>query len=191
MNLSDLRKKADKFIAEYEHAKRTVKEEKIRLKEAKETLKDTLEAQTFLQNVAQQVQESAHGKISEVVTKCLRGVFGKDSYEFRIIFERKRGKTEARIAFYRDGLLLEDPSDESGGGVIDVAAFALRLACLVLSKPPRRRFLALDEPFRFVDREYRPRVRAMLETLSEEMDVQIILVTHDPEFEIGKVVEIR
>jgi DNA repair exonuclease SbcCD ATPase subunit len=45
----------------------------------------------------------------------------------------------------------------------------------------------LDEPFKFVSEEYRPRVRAMLEKLSAELDVQFIMVTHVPEFKTGTI----
>jgi ABC-type sulfate/molybdate transport systems ATPase subunit len=80
----------------------------------------------------------------------------------------------------------------AGGGVVDVAAFALRLACLMLRRPKGRRLLVLDEAFRFLSerKEYRNRVRDLLVSLSEEMQVQVVLVTHDPVLEVGKVVEI-
>jgi ABC-type Fe3+/spermidine/putrescine transport system ATPase subunit len=83
-----------------------------------------------------------------------------------------------------------DPLDATGGGVCDVAAFALRVACLMLSQPPKRRLLVADEPFRFVSEEYRPAVRQMIETLADELGIQFILVTHATEFEIGKVVRL-
>jgi len=83
-----------------------------------------------------------------------------------------------------------DPLSASGGGVVDVAAFALRLSCLCLSKPKRRHLLVLDEPFKFVSEEYRHRIRGMMEKLSEEMGVQIIMVTHIKELETGKVIRL-
>lgn len=90
------------------------------------------------------------------------------------------------MVFIRDGQEI-DPMSASGGGVIDVAAFALRLACLLLATPRPRRLLVLDEPFRFVSAKYRPKIRALLLQLSEELGVQIILVTHITELQIGTV----
>ena len=80
---------------------------------------------------------------------------------------------------------------ESGGGAIDVASFALRVACLMLSRSQPRKILILDEPFKMISRDHnRQRVRELIETLSKEMGIQIILITHDPELTIGKVIEL-
>jgi len=147
------------------------------------------ESQRIIQEVASQVQQQSHQAISEIVTKCLKTVFGDDSYEFGIDFTQKRGRTEAELYFTKDGERF-DPTTSSGGGVCDVAAFALRVSCLVLSSPAVRRILVLDEPMRFVSKEFQPIVRDLLEELSERMGIQIILVTHSRLLECGKVIEL-
>jgi hypothetical protein len=146
------------------------------------------EAQIILQTVTQAIQQQVHEKISGVVSKCLEAVF-EEPYTFRIVFEQKRGRTEARLVFLRAGQEL-DPMTAAGGGVVDVTAFALRLACLVLAKPTLRRLVILDEPFKFVSAAYRGRVRTMLETLADELKVQFIMVTHIPELQTGTVVDL-
>ncbi len=114
-----------------------------------------------------------------------------DPYEFRIRFDRKRGKTEARLEFVRDGKVRDDPLNEVGGGVVDVAALALRLACLMSFKPPKRRLLVLDEPFSYIRGVgNRKRVREMLVKLAEELKVQFVLSTDIPEFRLGKIIDI-
>ena len=146
------------------------------------------EAQQILQAVVQTVQREIHTRVASVVCRCLEAVFD-EPYEFRIHFERKRGQTEARLVFVRDGAEI-DPISASGGGVVDVASFALRLACLMLTRPPVRRLVVLDEPFKFVSKGYRPAVRAMLETLSTEMGVQFVVVTHIDELRTGTVIDL-
>jgi len=74
--------------------------------------------------------------------------------------------------------------------VVDVAAFALRLSALMLSRPARRRVVVLDEPFKFVSAGYRDRVRAMLENLAPDLEVQFIFVTHIDELRCGHIVEV-
>jgi len=138
--------------------------------------------------LAQAVQQKAHEKISSVVSSCLTAVFN-DPYEFKIQFERKRGKTEARLVFVRRGLEV-DPLTASGGGVVDVAAFALRVACLVLHRPRLSRLVVLDEPFKFVSANYQDNVRAMLEELASDLGLQIIMVTHIETLETGKVISL-
>jgi DNA repair exonuclease SbcCD ATPase subunit len=83
-----------------------------------------------------------------------------------------------------------DPMAAAGGGVVDVAAFALRLACLMLHRPAVRRTVVLDEPFKFVSADRRGYVRQMLEDLAEELNVQFIMVTHIEELKTGHVIEI-
>ncbi len=86
--------------------------------------------------------------------------------------------------------MIAKPLDEDSGGVVDVAAFTLQLSSLMLKKPPVRRVMILDEPFKFVSEEYRPGIRQMLEKLSEEFNFQFILVTHIVELMIGKVIKL-
>jgi DNA repair exonuclease SbcCD ATPase subunit len=152
--------------------------------------KDTAQsANAVLQTVCAQIQTTVHKSVSDIVTRCLRAVFGEDAYEFRIIFEQKRGKAEAVMQFVRNGEIY-DPMTQSGGGVLDVAAFGLRLSALLLSSNRYRRVLILDEPFRFLSVEYRSQIRDLIETLSKELDFQFIMVTHAKELEIGDVVQI-
>jgi DNA repair exonuclease SbcCD ATPase subunit len=157
--------------------------------EAKNHQKLVEEAQQFVQVVAQTIQQQAHADISAIVTKCLKAVFGEEAYEFKIDFQRKRNKTEAKLLFVREGYEI-DPIDAAGGGVVDVASFALRVACLVLARPKRRRLLCLDEPFRFVSKEYIPAVAKMLKTLAKDLGIQVVMVTHNQNLQVGKVVEV-
>ncbi len=155
---------------------------------AETAYQDADEAQQIVQAVAETIQEEAHDRIAGVVSRCLAAVFD-EPYEFKIQFERIRGRTEARLQFIRDGMAI-NPLDGSGGGVVDVAAFALRVSCLMLARPACRRVVILDEPFRFVSRSYRGRVRAMLEGLQKDLQIQMVMVTHIEEFHMGSVVDL-
>jgi ABC-type thiamine transport system ATPase subunit len=171
-----------------EHAKQSVVEEQEELAAAELDHAHSLEAQKVISTVAQTVQAQAHKRISSVVTTCLAAIFD-DPYEFRIAFEQKRGRTEAKLRFVRNGHEVE-PVEASGGGVVDVAAFALRSACIVLHRPRLQKVVFMDEPFKFVSREFRPAVRSMLEQVSRDLGMQIILVTHDGELQAGKVIDL-
>lgn len=188
MNVDYFRKILDQKLAEYNHARRRQEEEGEYLQEANKLLEDTKQAQKVVQEMAQSVQQAAHSRIASVVTRCLQTVFVDDKYIFTIVFEQKRGKTEARLVFTLDGWEV-DPRD--CGGVLDVASFALRLACLMLGSPKRRRLLILDEPFRMLDSTNASRLKELLLLLSKEMNVQIVMVTHNPGLRIGKVVELE
>ena len=189
MNISPLQKHVDRLSQRHSLAKQQVKRERGAVEDAERLVSVSVESQRILQELAQQVQQRVHRRIAGVVSRCLEAVFDRP-YSFNLTFEQKRGKTEAVITFLRDGVEV-DPMTASGGGVVDVACFALRLACLMLRKPPLRRVLVLDEPFRFVSRSLRPRVRELLETLAEEMEVQFVIVTHMEELRTGTVIEME
>lgn len=174
---------------EHETTQAIYRKAKALLVKAEDTFSDAGEALNIAQKIAQTLQEHVHGQIAAVVTRCLESVFPDNPYEFRITFERKRNRTECMLSFVRDGQEI-DPMTASGGGVVDVACFALRLAALMLSRPEKRRVLILDEPFKFVSAEYRENIKGMIETLSEELDVQFVNITHIEELQIGKVIEL-
>jgi len=188
MNPKQTRQRLDGLKAEHAALKRSVKQERLAVASAEDALADAETARDIIQVVGETMQRLVHEKLAGVVTDCLATVF-EEPYEFRAIFEKKRNQTEARLVLVRDGVEF-DPMDATGGGVVDVAAFALRLASIMLRRPRVRRLLVMDEPFRFVSAQYRPKVRLMLESLSEQMNVQIIMVTHIPELVTGKVVEL-
>jgi len=161
----------------------------LRLRADRERADKLVQAREIAQAVAKEIQTQAHHRIVGIVSECLRIVFD-DPYEMKVDFVTKRGRTEAVLGFERNGVVV-DPMTAAGGGVVDVAAFALRLSCLLLTRPEVRRVLILDEPFRSPSPHYRERIRQMIERLAERLKIQFIVVTNIEELETGTVVEIR
>ena len=186
--ISELRQRADAAMAQRTAAGIALKNARKAMAAADEHFANADEAQQIVQVVAETIQEEAHSRIAAVVSKCL-GIVFDEPYEFYIRFERARGRTEARLVFVREGQDV-NPIDASGGGVVDVAAFALRLSALMLARPARRRTVILDEPFKFVSAGHRDAVRVMLETLSADLGVQFIMVTHIDELRTGNIIDL-
>lgn len=188
-SISDYHERVAQLTHSYELAEATVQQEQAALKQAKKQLKSLQLAVEKAQIVAEEMQSIAHARIVSLVSQALAAVFGEEAYELKILFEKRRNQTEARLLFERQGQTCE-PLSAAGGGAVDVAAFALRIAAICLSKPQCRRLLVLDEPFRFVSKEYWPALQEMILTMAEKLDVQFIIVTHLKELELGKVIEI-
>lgn len=188
MNLQDWRRRINLKLDERKYASRIIKSEKSQLEQCRKNLCHIMEAQKILQEVAQSVQQQVHRRISTIVSKCLAIVWD-EPYRFIIRFERKRGKTEAVLRFTRKGKEV-DPNKAAGGGVADVAAFALRLACLSLRLPKLRQLIVLDEPFKHVDATAQTRIKYMLEMLAKEMNFQFVMSTHSSQLKMGKVIKI-
>lgn len=139
------------------------------------------EAQVFLQTVAQNTQEKLKFDIEAIVNLALESVFPNE-YLFQMNFNVSRGKTEAELVFQdkRTGQTI-DPMEASGGGVVDLTCFALRISAFALESGTDN-LIILDEPFKFISRDLQERAGEILKKLSEKMKLQIIMVTHIPEF---------
>lgn len=135
----------------------------------------------ILRLVAQACQLKLEERISSVVTSALHSVF-PEPYDLKLVFELKRNSMEASIKLCRDGLEI-DPMTEAGGGVVDVASFALRVSMWSMQRPRSRNTLILDEPFKFVSKDLQPRVSQMLKEISERLHLQMIIVTHEKSLE--------
>ena len=188
MILSDIESKVQKLVEDRRYAKKRGLEAKATYQQTKVRYIASQRVQEIIQHVAQHVQSQAYGCVANVVSKCLEAVF-EEPYELQMDFNQKRGHTEVEISFIRDGKKV-DPIDASGGGVVDVAAFGLRVASILLAAGRIRRILVLDEPFKFLSACYRERARLMLETIAKEMGFQIIMVTHIDEFRLGTVIDL-
>lgn len=154
----------------------------IRQKDAKENTFITREAANFVTAVARRVQESIEVGVSGVVGEALKAVFGDRSYGFRLKFKSRtgdRGTGEAELSFLDADENPIDPMASCGGGAVDVAAFALRVALWTITRPRTRPVMILDEPFRFLSRDLKPLAGGFLRELSAELGLQFIIVTHD------------
>lgn len=188
--LDQYRRLVNRAVIDYERAKSIEKWAGDQLNRDEQELEAIMEAQQLVQSVAETIQQQVHRQVSKVVQRCLNTVFSHP-YQFEIRFERRRGKTEAKMVFMRDGMEMEDPLNEVGGGVIDVAALGLRLARILMARPAMRKLVVLDEPFKNIrGKGNKERTRQMLLALSQELGIQFIVNTEIEAYQLGTVVEI-
>lgn len=133
-------------------------------------------AQAIIQLIARQTQEQIEINISDIVSTALSSIFD-NPYEFKVEFFTKRNRPGCSLSFMRDGEQIH-PLSASGGGIIDVASFALRTACWTLQQPRSRKIIILDEPFRFLSTEYITKASELLKELSVKLGLQFIIITH-------------
>lgn len=147
-------------------------------------LKILEQSQAFLQKVAQETQQHLKFQVEDIVNLALETCFPGE-YNFSINFNISRGKTEAELVFLDQKTKREiDPMNASGGGVVDLTSFALRIACYALENGTDN-VIILDEPFRFLSRDLQNRAGEILKILSKRMNLQIIMVSH-----IGEIINI-
>jgi len=142
---------------------------------------NTIKALSVAQEVAQQTQKELEVQISFIVTSAIQAIF-KKPYEFKVDFQVRRNKTEADLYMVDADGNRFNPLHDNGGGVADIIAFTLRIACWRLNNPRSSACLVYDEPLKFVSSEYLPAVANFVQEISSKLDLQIIMVTHVKEF---------
>lgn len=148
---------------------------------AEQRAENAMLAKQLVIEVAKKTQLNIGARISGLVSLALAAVFD-NPYEFKVEFVERRGVTEADLLFVRDGHDL-DPMTASGGGAIDIASFALRLAVWTLGKS--RPLFILDEPFRNLSLDLQGKAGLMLQELARKLGIQVIMVSHNPEIISG------
>ena len=153
----------------------TLEELYDKLEQARDYNELILKVRAIFQKLSEEVQQEVAEILCSITTSALYAVFKDDPYECKIRFSVKRNMIEAELYFERDG---EEyvPEDDCGGGVVDVASFAARVAFIFLNGS--RRVLIADEPFKFVSKDYLPEIPEMLKMLSEKLSMQFIIVSH-------------
>lgn len=153
-------------------------------KQLNRKLKLLEKSQAFLQKIAQETQEHLKFQIEDIVNLALETCFPGE-YIFQILFNISRGRTDAELVFLdQKTKKLVDPMNASGGGVVDLTTFALRIACYALEKGTDN-VIVLDEPFRFLSRDLQERAGEILKVLAKKMNLQIIMVSH-----IGEIIDV-
>lgn len=182
--LKNLRNTIERKKGERNRLRRSLSESLKSISELKENIDTFLKCQIVLQDVVGQVQKKIKYQINNLVTVALKSVFPDNPYKFVLEFVNRRGKTECDILFERESQRF-DPIAESGGGVVDVAAFTLRIAMWSLSGKYDN-VLIFDEPFKNINdstRETHRRVAELVKELSHKMKIQFIIISMIPELQ--------
>jgi DNA repair exonuclease SbcCD ATPase subunit len=147
------------------------------LKEKGRSLRQHEQAKEIIREVGLKTQMQLQVSISDITSLALEAVF-PDPYELKVEFVQRRNKTECDLYFVRDGNKI-DPLTASGVGAVDVASFALRIASWSMMQPRTNNTIILDEPFRFLSKNYQEQASLMLKEISKKLGLQIILVSHE------------
>ena len=139
----------------------------------------------LLNSLGEERQLAAQSSIEELVTRGLRMIFD-DTLSFHIV-QAVKGKTAVVEFVVRTTLgsdVIETPvMDARGGGLAAVIGFLLRFVVMLMGRDPRdSTIMVLDEIFAHVSAEYLEPTGQFLREVVDRTGVQIIMVTHQPEF---------
>lgn len=133
----------------------------------------------IVKHVGLKTQKQLEYHLAEQVSLAMDAVFD-DPYRLKVDFLEKRGKTEVELLFTRRGMEFP-PIGSAGGGAIDVASVALRVAYWSMRRDKKARpLLLLDEPFsQLKGEDANRRALSIIQELSHKLKLQIIMVSDE------------
>ena len=178
-NLFELRKVLERKKGNRDQLQKTIDElnSKILLNE-RQTIRHE-RALEIVKQVGLNTQKQLEYHLAEQVSLALEAVFD-DPYSLKVNFQEKAGRTEVELLFVRREMEFP-PIGNAGGGAIDVASLALRVAYLSMRQDKKTRpLLLLDEPFAQLKGEIANRnILALLQQLSSDLGLQIIMISDE------------
>ncbi len=131
----------------------------------------------LLQAIQSTWSERFQTSVGQLISEGLSGVFDEP---LELLVEMGVSGDLPTVEFQvRDSRgLVTDVMNARGGGLVNVAAFLLRVLLLLAARPAQARLLVLDESFVNVAEGKLGNVTALLRRICQEGHFQIILITH-------------
>ena len=178
MELKEIRTQLERLKGQQSQIEKDIKKGQKTIKKKTKKLHQYEQAKEIIREVGIKTQQQLQFHISDITSLALEAVF-PDPYKLEIEFIQRRNKTECDIYFVRNENKT-DPLSASGGGSVDVAAFALRIASWSLARPHSRNTIILDEPFKHLKGvEANKKAIQMLKTISHKLNIQIIMISDE------------
>jgi len=149
------------------------------IKHDKRSLHQHEKALEIVKQVGLAMQKQLEYHLSEQVSLAMEAIFD-EPYKLKVNFIEKRGKTEVELLFVKRDLEFP-PIGSAGGGAIDIASLALRIAYWSMRQDTKvRPLLLLDEPFsRLKGEDANKRALAIVQEISQKLGLQIITVSDE------------
>ena len=178
MTIQLLRQKLERQKGQRSQIEQTLTSVKEALTDNKRSLHRHEQAREIIREVGMQTMSQISYHISDITSLALEAVFD-NPYKLEVEFVQRRNKTECDLHFVRGDERI-DPISASGGGAVDVASFALRIASWSMMRPHTRNTIILDEPFKHLKgHNANLRVLEMLNEVSRKLKTQIIMVSDE------------
>ena len=164
--------------------------QRLNLRKNKETYSKSVE---IMQIVQKQAQDKILRGLEIIINHVLRSILGSD-YQFIVEDSRRGNYSELDFKIKSPNCQVpSDPIVTESGGILDLVSIALRIALMELNNPKIDGFLLLDESFKHLSTNHVKAVAQLLKSLSQKLDRQIILISHNYRFveEADNIIEVK
>ena len=176
MDIEQIKNKFIGFKAELKMTLNSIDEKEKEFNLLKEYNENLIKARIIVAEAGKYTQSYLKEYIENMVTTALQSVFEED-YQFIIDFDIKRNKPEGKISLKIRGEEV-DPCNSVGGGVLDIASFALRIVLYSIQNPKTSNVIILDEAFKFIhSTQLIENTSHMVKDLSNKLGLQFIIIS--------------
>lgn len=133
-----------------------------------------------LHQVSSDVQDNFIVSIEKLVSEGLSAVFEED-IKFRIKISTKGKLVAMDFSFLNRDESETGILDARGGGLVTLTGIILRVIVLRLLEKSHRQVLFLDEPLSMLSAKYLEPAAQLLRNLADNLNIQIVMITHQPE----------
>lgn len=179
MDVAELQSRVDKIDGYYSALKKQHAGLTGELKTLKTEVDLHVKASAILKHLLDMKVKNDVSKMAGLITYGLKTVFEDQKLSFIPNITKKNEKINIELNTENDGI--EGEFDSIGGSVAVIESFLLRLLCIL--KLGLAKFLLLDETFAAVGEEYIPNTSRLIAELSEKLNMDILLVTHQKDFQ--------
>ena len=182
--LETIRAQYNKLAADYRAANTVLEQSKAQLVQAQDNAVVISTTVLLLKKLIREVQGEFKGEVDKVVTMAVRTLFD-ENYKFDLEIKTGGSGLQCRpvILEHIEGQWRKfSPKDDMGGSIIDPIALTLRTVLQQYDPEPTRASMWLDEPMKNVGKgELLLRAGQLIAEISEGLNIQMIIITHEPE----------
>jgi len=178
-SVQSLRNLLEQKKGKRDHLLQQIRDTRHKVRSQRVSLQEHEQAREVIRSVGLKTQQQLQYHISDITSLALEAVY-ENPYTLEVEFIQRRNKTECDLFFSRNKERI-DPLSAAGGGAVNIAAFALRVASWSMQRPRSNNALILDEPFGNVSQDLLPRASEMLKQVAVRLKLQIIMITHAEE----------
>jgi hypothetical protein len=178
INIRELEQWVDRKITEKEIIEKQLVEKQESIKQSLELVTELIETKRIIMAVSQDTSSQFKEYVEALVTSAIVSVFPEKNYRFIVNSEIKSNRSEMNLLIQQGDREPYVPREEQGGALLDIVSFCLRVVLWSLELPRSSNTLILDEPMRFCG-ALTPLAANFMKTISHELGIQLIIVTHD------------
>jgi len=182
--VQELRSWVEKKKGEKELLESQEKELDYKIKEGLVHISKLEKARWVIGEVARITQARFKAYVEPIITMALNAVYHEDNMKFLMDFSINRNQPECVLMVQEGEHEPYMPKDETGGGVVDILSFALRVVLWSLENPRTRAVFFLDEPMKNVGMGkdvLLTRAGEMMRNISDQLHFQLIIISHEAE----------